>query len=267
MNGHVDAGLLLEFVERGADLLDRLVRAFESRAEDRDDPDRVLVAERNGFLRREMKAVALHRHQPHLDVPVVRELLPADLDVDPHHEVRPICRLARRGATLLPASLQREAAEHRGFAGAGRRAAGRLFGSGRVPEAAEDVDAAHLERCRLRVLVLVDHVLVEALRHQLLRLRLHPGGDEGGEVHARVAVEHQLVVDDLVGDVGGYLTFTQLVSGDPPLEGEDRRHCQVTRRRGRAVLRMGERHRAPTPTASVVGMKGRSSSWPGWITP
>ena len=267
MHRDVDARLPLELVERGTDLLDGLVRALERRAQDRDDADRVLVAERDSFLCREVKAVALHRHEPHLDVPVIGELLPADLDVDSHHEVRPVRRLAGGGAALLPAALEREAAEHRRFARARRRATGRLFGIGRVPEATENVDAAHLERGRLRVLVLVDHVLVQALGHQLLGLRLHPGGDEGGEVHARVAVEHQLVVDDLVGDVGGYLTFTQLVSGDPPLEGEDRRHCQVTRRRGRAVLRMGERHRAPTPTASVVGMKGRSSSWPGWITP
>ena len=47
---HVDPGSFLELVERGADLLDRLVGALEGRAEDRDDADRVLVAERDGFF-------------------------------------------------------------------------------------------------------------------------------------------------------------------------------------------------------------------------
>jgi len=59
----------------------------------------------------------------------------------------------------------------------------------------------------LRVLVLVDHVLVEALGHQLLRLRLHPGRHEGGDVQPGVPVEHQLVVDDLVRDIGRQLVL------------------------------------------------------------
>ena len=83
-----------------------------------------------------------------------------------------------------------------------------------MPETAEDVDAAPLELRRLRILVLVDHVLVEALRHQLLGLRLHPRGHERGEIHPRVAVEHQLVVDDLVGGVGRHLTGRKLVARD-----------------------------------------------------
>src|SRR3954447_25237181 len=81
---HVDRDvqprLGLEGVERLADLLHGLVAAVEGRAEDRDDADRVLVAELHGLLRRHMKTVALHRHEPHLDVPVVGELLPAHLD-------------------------------------------------------------------------------------------------------------------------------------------------------------------------------------------
>ena len=125
-------------------------------------------------------------------------------------------------APVLPEPLQREAAEHRRLARPRRRASHRVAGIGRVPEAAEDVDAPHLELGRLRVLVLVDHVLVEALRHQLLGLRLHPGADERREVHARVAVEHQLVVDDLVGDIRRKLGVAQPMPGDVvALEGED----------------------------------------------
>ena len=88
VDGDVEARLRLELVERLADLLDRLVGAVEGRAEDRDDADRVLVAELHRLLGAEVEPVALHRHEAHLDVPVVGELLPADLDVDPHHEVR-----------------------------------------------------------------------------------------------------------------------------------------------------------------------------------
>jgi hypothetical protein len=44
----------------------------------------------------------------------------------------------------------------------------------------------------------VDHVLVERLGHQLLGLRVHPGGDKRHEVQPGAAVEHQLVVDELV---------------------------------------------------------------------
>jgi hypothetical protein len=50
-------------------------------------------------------------------------------------------------------------------------------------------------------------MFVEALGHQLLGLRLHPGGDERGHVQTGVAVEHQLVVNQLVGDIGRELTL------------------------------------------------------------
>jgi hypothetical protein len=79
---------------------------------------------------------------------------------------------------------------------------------------AQHVDAAYLDRRRLGVFVLVDHVLVERLRHELVGHRLHVGGDERGEVEARVAVEHQLVVHHLIGDLGAHLTFGQPVLRD-----------------------------------------------------
>ena len=92
----------------------------------------------------------------------------------------------------------------------------------------QDGDAAPLELRGLRVLVLVDHVLVDALGHELPGLRLHPGGDERGQVEAGVAVEHQLVVDDLVGDVGAKLAVGDAVSRDRlAFEREERRDGQV----------------------------------------
>ena len=230
-------------VEPLAQLRDRLVRAVEGRAEDADDADRVLVAELHGLLGREVEAVALHRHEPHLDVPVVGELLPADLDVDPHHEVRLVRRLALGLAPFLPPALEREAAQHRRLARPGRRTSGRLTRVGRVPEVAQDRDTARLELGRLRVLVLVDHVLVEALGHQLLGLRLHPRRDERGHVEPRVAVEHQLVVDDLVRDVRRHLAGWELITGNRSFAAEQRIDRELA---GRCWLgRVLERHGSP----------------------
>jgi hypothetical protein len=48
------------------------------------------------------------------------------------------------------------------------------------------------------VLVHVDVVLVDGVHDELVALWLHPGGDEGRQVEPRVAVQHQLVADDLV---------------------------------------------------------------------
>jgi hypothetical protein len=137
---------------------------------------------------------------------------------------------------LLPEALERQPAEHRSLARPGRRAARDLLSVGGVPEAAEGMDAAHLEVGGLRVLVLVDHVLVEALGHQPLGLRFHPGGDEGREVHPCIAVEHQLVVDDLIGDVRRHLGVRDLMSRDVlAFEREDRRHCEIVRPAGWAL--------------------------------
>jgi hypothetical protein len=223
VDGDVDTRLLLEGVERVADLLHRLVGAVEGGAEDRDDPDRALVAELHRLLGREVEASALHGHEAHLDVPVVGELLPTHLDVDPHDQIRLVGRLPVGRTLLLPAPLEREPAEHRRLARPGRGAPRRIARVRGVPEVAEDVHAAHLELGRLRVLVLVDHVLVEALGHELLGLGLHPRAHKCRHVEARVPVEHQLVVDDLVGEIRRHLAFGKLVARDGPgLEAEER---------------------------------------------
>ncbi len=219
-----------------ADLLDRFVRAVERRPQNPDNADRVLVAQLDRFLGRERVAVALHRHQAHLDVPVVGELLPADLDVDAHHQVGLVGRLALGRSPLLPQPLHRQSAEHRGLARPGGRASGRLLGVGRVPEPGEDVDAAHLELRRLRVLVLVDHVLVEALRHQLPRLGLHPGGHERGQVEPALPSSISSSAIDLVGEVRRHLAGRHVVAWDRlTLEREQRGRGQIVRRAGRAL--------------------------------
>ena len=249
---HVEPRAGLQVVERVADLLHGLVRAVVGRADDRDHADRVLVAARHGLLGREVEPVALHRHEAHLDVPVAGELLPADLDVDAHDEVRRVRRLALGAPPLLPAPLQREPAEHRRLARARRRAPGGVLRRRCVPQVPEDVDAAGLERRGLRVLVLVDHVLVEALGHQALGLRLHPRGHEGRQVEARVAVERELVVDDLVGDVRRPRPCGQLGPWDLALQLEDPRDRRVGAG-GRGWLRRGHVMSLPVVDIATLG--------------
>ena len=234
VHGDVEARALLEVVEGGADVGDGLVAAVERRPEDRDHADGVLVARGGGRSRAEVQPVALHRDEARLDFEVVGELVPADLDVDAHDDVGTVGGLVRHAAGVLPAPLEREPAEHARLAGADGRAADRGGGVRGVPEVGEYVHAPVLQVGRARVLVLVDHVLVERLGHQQPGLRLGPRRDERGQVEPGVAVEHQLVVDDLVGNVG-----VDLAVGEPEardvhrLAGEDRvdRHVRAGVRR------------------------------------
>ena len=62
-----------------------------------------------------------------------------------------------------------------------------------------DMDAAFLYFGGLGIFVLVDHVLVDRVRHQLLYLILNPGRAVGREVHARIPVEQKFVPDKGVG--------------------------------------------------------------------
>ena len=136
-----------------------------------------------------MEDVALQRHVAGLDLPVVGELLPHHLDVGAHDDVGPVGGLPGRPARLLPAALQRQAAEHAPLGAAGGRRADALRGVRRVPQVGEHPHAARLDLGGLRVLVLVDHVLVERRRVEAVGLLVHPRGDERREVEAGVAVE------------------------------------------------------------------------------
>ena len=75
--------------------------------------------------------------------------------------------------------------------------------------------------------------------------------DERRHVEARVAVEHQLVVDDLVRDVGRHLPVRQLVPRNRPgLEAEDRAHGVIHMSFSEG-LRVLERHWLRPPPVSV----------------
>lgn len=197
MHRDVEPGPLLKGVEGRAQVGDRLVRPVEGGPEDAHDPDGVLVAQLGGGLGVEVEPVALHGDLACFDLPEVAELVPADLDVDAHDEVRAGPGIAV-GVALGPAPLQGHPREHARLTGPGRRTAHGGRGIRCVPQVGEHGHTAPLQLGGARVLVLVDHVLVPALGHQDPGLRLHPGGDEGGEVQPRVAVQHQFVMDELI---------------------------------------------------------------------
>ena len=75
-----------------------------------------------------------------------------------------------------------------------------------------------------RVLVLIDHVLVERLGHQLLGFRVHPRRDECRQIQPGTPVEHEFVVDEAVGRSGFHGVIGQSqrrygVGGQPPRVG------------------------------------------------
>ena len=135
----------------------------------------------------------LQRHDPRFDVEVAAELLPDHVHVAAEDQVRLVDRLRCGFAALLPLPLQRERAEHDRLRGSLRAGAGRLAGG--VVEVGEHADAALLDLGRDRVLGVVDEVAVEVLGDQALRLRLHPGRDEGRQVAVRVALQDEFLVD------------------------------------------------------------------------
>ena len=71
-----------------------------------------------------------------------------------------------------------------------------------MPQVGEHGDAAVLDLGRLRILVLVDHVLVDALVEEAMHFGFDPGLAERGEVLPRVAVEEEFVADGLVNVPG-----------------------------------------------------------------
>ena len=211
---HVQAGVLLDRVEGLADFLDRLVDARVCDAHDGDHANGVLVHE--VLEERAVKGgvVNRHGHKPHLDIPVVAELLPAHLHPGAHDEVRLVDAQPGVAALGTPASAHRKSSEHRGLRRADRGGADSVRWVRGVPEVREDAPAAGLDLRGLRIFVLVDHVLVDGLRVELLGAVVHPRGHEGREVEACVAIQHRLVVDQLIGHVREQLALGDSEHGD-----------------------------------------------------
>ena len=208
-----------QLVQVRADLGDRLVTAVHGRAHDRYHADGVLVAAGCGLRPAQVQPALLHRHLPRLHLPVPAELVPAHLDVRSHHQVGPGGVQASLLPALPPAPQQRHATQHARLARPGGRGAGGRLLRRRVPQIGQDADAARFEFRGLRVLILVDHVLGQAVRHQLGRLRLHPGGHERGQVEPGVAVQDQLVAYRLQCGVRQQAMLGQPVPRDGQVRG------------------------------------------------
>ncbi len=133
VDGHLPPGLPVLLHEGAVQVLDGLVLTRVGGAEDADDPDRALVDEGQGGVRRGDEAAARERHVARLDVPVAAELLPHHLDVRSHHQVGTVARQPRPGAPLAPLPLEGQAGQHDRLARAHRRRADAAVG--RVEEA------------------------------------------------------------------------------------------------------------------------------------
>ena len=183
----IEALVVLELDQEVVDPDDVVGVAGEGRADDRGDADRVLVDVRLDVLGADRVLARLQGDDPRLDVEVAAELLPDDVHVAAEDQVRRVGGLARGLAPLAPLPLQRQGSEHdrlRGALGARSRGLAR-----RVEELGQHPDAALLDLERLRVLGVVDEVPVEVLVDHLPRLGLHPGGNEGGQVPLRDALD------------------------------------------------------------------------------
>ncbi|CAN5139405.1 hypothetical protein BH20ACT22_BH20ACT22_01820 [soil metagenome] len=211
---HVDPSVILQTIKCSRDLLHRFVTAVKRRSKDSDDPDCILVASRYRRTGSEVCLAIRDRYLSRLDIPVTAKLVPADLHVRSHHEIRSFRRSAGHPGPFAPSPDQGETAQHAGLAGTDSGTAGGALYVRCSPQMGQHAHTSHLQLRRLRVLVLIDHVLVGAFHHQAFCLWFHPGGDEGRQVEPRIPVQHQLVVNDLVGGLRRQLAFGQLVSGD-----------------------------------------------------
>ena len=185
------------------DLGDRLVHAGVGHAHDRDDADGVLVDVLLELEAVEHLVLLGDRHVARLDVPVVAELLPAHLHRAGEDEVGLLGRLARRAPCQLPAALERQPAEHARLGRPDRRGADRLP---RRPASSTATAIIFQQRVSIAAVCgyssLSTMFLSAVSEYSSVGVRVHPRPDERREVQPRVAVEHRLVVDDLVRGLG-----------------------------------------------------------------
>ena len=178
---------------------DRFVFAGERGSENRNNADGVLIQRADDLLRRDRVPTGGHWKVPRLDIPVLAKLLPHDLDVRAEDEVRLLCVRRANTTTRAPAPFHRETGQHHRLTRSDRGRPDRI--AGRMEQVADHVHAAPFQLGGLRVLVLIDHVLVEGLGHESIGLRLHPCGDERRKIEPTAPVEQQLVVDQPIRGV------------------------------------------------------------------
>ena len=197
----VEAGVGLQLVERFGQIgFTVLVGAGVGQAQGRHDEDRVLVDVLEHLLgRHRVLAVAIGISR--ISMSQYFANLCHTTCTAPHTMFGLSVGLPVGLSLGPPPPLGGHAAEHACLRRPDRRGADGLA-IGRVPQVGEHVHASALDLRGLRVLVLVDHVLVDREVHQRVDLRLLPRLAERGEVLAGVAVEHHLVGHDLERVVG-----------------------------------------------------------------
>src|ERR1700722_5378785 len=211
---NVESCLRVQLVESNTDLANRLELEGERHAESNNDADSVFVAALEDFVWSEQEAVTLHGNFANFDVEVAAELVPANLDWT-HDQVRSFRRLSFGTPAFPPVPLEGEAAEHGCLAGAGGRTTDGAGGFRGMPYIGEHVDAALFDCRGLRIFILVDHVLVGGLVHQLLDFSFDPGRAESGEILLGVAVEYELIVDGLIDPLRVLFRLGELVAPGP----------------------------------------------------
>jgi hypothetical protein len=112
----------------------------------------------------------------------------------------------------MPAHHQ--TAEHAGLAGAGGGGAHRLVRIRGMPEIGNDLETAFLNLSGLGIFILINHIFFRTFLHQPPRLRLHPGAHKSGQVEPGIAIEHQVIVDQLITQIGAQALFRQAIAGD-----------------------------------------------------
>ena len=204
----------MQGIEGAADGIDRLVAAIKGAAHDPHHPDGVGVAALDRLGGVELQPACFEGNQPRLHIEVSAKFVPADLGVGAHHQVWTAGLEAGGQAPLPPAPLEHQPAEHAALAGAGGGGADGGGGIGRMPEVGQDPQAALFELGGLGIFVFINHVFVGALLHQAARLGFHPGAHKCGQVEAGVAIKHQVVVHQLVGQIAGQPLLTEAMAGD-----------------------------------------------------
>ena len=110
VDGNVEAGLSLQAIESGAQRDDVLIVAGKGAAEDADHADGVLVAGGRGAFRVGDHLAAFERHLPRLHIPIAGKLVPADLCIRAHYEVRLVGGHAQLLHSFAPAPFEGQAA-------------------------------------------------------------------------------------------------------------------------------------------------------------
>ncbi|MNC43150.1 hypothetical protein D3C75_920000 [compost metagenome] len=116
MHRNIQAGFLLQAIQRITDLFHRLVLAGERHAQRWHDTNGVFVNALEHFFRVHDQTIAFQRDFTQLYVKVTSKLVPADL-YRATNQVRFIARQPLLGTLFAPLPFQRQPTQHGGFRG------------------------------------------------------------------------------------------------------------------------------------------------------